>query len=323
MPKRPDTLETVVVAIEVLRRIPRKRFITATELHAQITALDIQRDIRSIQRLLERLTEHFSDIEVDMRSKPYGYKWKDNAHGLVLAHMTPQESLVLHLAQEHLQNLLPAPLMRSMKDFFGQAKRNLDSHHQGHRERAWSKKIRVVASTQPLLPPKIKPQVLEVISEALYHNQYLNIDYSNAKDRRRKTQVMPLGLAQQGQRLYLVCRFEGFDNERTLAVHRIHSAQATSQVFHYPDGFDLKRYDDDGRFGFGEGELVRLSFQIDYAAGKYLLETPLSKDQQTVPVNADTLLISATVVDSGMLDAWLRSFGDKVTQVQKTPVSKS
>ncbi|MFZ7311395.1 helix-turn-helix transcriptional regulator [Comamonas jiangduensis] len=308
-----------MIALEVLRRIPRKRSISANELREQITALGIERDIRSIQRLLESLSDHFSDIEVDTRSKPYGYKWKDHARGLALAQMTPQESLVLHLAQEHLQNLLPAPLMRSMKDFFEQAKRNLDSHPHSQREREWSKKIRVVASTQPLLAPKIKQQVLEAISEALYHNQYLNLDYSNAKDRRRKAQVMPLGLAQQGQRLYLVCRFEGFDNERSLAVHRIHSAHASSQVFYYPEGFDLKRYDDDGRFGFGEGHLVRLSFQIDYEAGRHLLETPLSKDQQTLLINDTTLLVNATVVDSGMLDAWLRSFGNNVSQINKVP----
>src|SRR5947208_7690573 len=36
MPKRPDALETLRLALELLRRIPRKRKVTALELHAQL-----------------------------------------------------------------------------------------------------------------------------------------------------------------------------------------------------------------------------------------------------------------------------------------------
>ena len=36
MPKRPDALETTLLAIELLRRIPRGRKITTGELHQQL-----------------------------------------------------------------------------------------------------------------------------------------------------------------------------------------------------------------------------------------------------------------------------------------------
>jgi hypothetical protein len=124
MPKRPDTIETVYLALELLRRIPRTGRVSATELHTQLKDAGIERELRTIQRQLETLREHF-EIERDDRSKPYGYHWLSHAKGFSLPTLTPQESLMLRLAEEHLKNLLPSRLMRSMEGFFSQARKNL------------------------------------------------------------------------------------------------------------------------------------------------------------------------------------------------------
>lgn len=84
------------------------------------------------------------------------------SQGLAVPQLTPQESLLLQLAEEHLKHLLPARLMQSMDGFFNQARRNLgDSHDQrcdtAALEREWPRKVRVVATSQPLLPPAIAP----------------------------------------------------------------------------------------------------------------------------------------------------------------------
>jgi predicted DNA-binding transcriptional regulator YafY len=310
MRKRPDTLETVSIALELLRRIPRHQKVSAPELHAQLTEAGLARDLRTIQRQLEMLTRHF-DIERDDRSSPYGYRWKELARGLTLPGLTEQESLLLTLAEQHLHNLLPAKLMKSMSSFFSQARSNIGPQTNAQREREWLRKVRVVSETQPLLPPKIKPGVFEEVSNALYGNRWLTVDYKNATGKSKQTEVMPLGLAQQGPRLYLVCRFPGYDNERSLALHRITSAQATTRDFQRPKEFDLRQYDDDGRFGFGEGQRIRLSFRITKAAGQHLLESPLSTDQRVIELD-DAYEITATVVDSRCLRRWLRGFGDTV-----------
>ena len=129
---------------------------------------------------------------------------------------------------------------------------------------------------------------------------------------------MPLGLAQQGPRLYLVCRFEDFDNERSLALHRIRKAQASTLSFERPKEFHLAQYDADGRFGFGYGEKVRLTFEIETEAGFHLTETPLSRDQHVKYLDNEWLEITATVVDSAMLDWWIRGFGEAIRAVKKT-----
>ncbi len=88
-----------------------------------------------------------------------------------------------------------------------------------------------MATSQPLLPPKIVPGVFEIVSESLYSNRWLHLDYRNSGGKRGKVEVMPLGLAQQGPRLYLVCRYRGYDNERSLALHRILSAEMSTLTF--------------------------------------------------------------------------------------------
>ena len=320
MAKRSDTLETVLLAVELLRRIPRGRKITASDLHQQLKDAGIERDLRTIQRQLGMLSEHF-EIERDDRSKPYGYRWLEHATALAVPNLTPQESLLLQLAEEHLKHLLPARLMKSLDGFFTQAKRNLGNNN-ALLEKEWPSRVRVVASSQPLLPPKIAPGVFDAVSEALYSNRWLILDYKNANGKRNSVEIMPLGLVQQGTRLYVVCRFQGFDNERNLALHRIYSAVMTTKIFDRPKSFDLKQYDDDGRFGFGEGARVSLSFRIKRSAGLHLMESPLSADQEVVEGDNGQLTVAATVVDSAMLERWILGFGEDISGVKRQPCDK-
>lgn len=313
MPRRPDSLETLQLSLELLRRIPRGRTVTASELHQQLHEAGFDRDLRTIQRQLDALSEYY-DLDRDDSAKPYRYSWKERAKGLSLPGLSAQECLLLMLAEQHMRNLLPARLMKSMEGFFKQARSQLIDRPDAVREREWLDKVRVVSTSQPLLPPKIDPEVFSAVSDALYADRWLNIDYRNAAGKRTSTRVMPLGLAQQGPRLYLVCRFDGYDNERSLALHRITSASASTLPFERPKDFDLKEYDDDGRFGYGCGKRIRLTFTIEKEAGLHLLESPLSEDQRVVELE-DTYEIQATVVDSEMLEWWLRGFGDAVTDV--------
>lgn len=303
------------MALEIARRIPKGRAITAPEIHQQLADAGFERDMRTIQRQLETLSEYL-DLDRDDTTKPYRYSWKDRATGLSLPNLSPQECLLLTLAEQQLGQLLPPKLMRSMEGFFAQARAQLGTQQQSRRERSWLNKVRIVSTTQPLLPPKIDPRVFEQVSTALYEDHWLNIVYRNAAGKKTEARVMPLGMAQQGPRMYLVCRFDGYDNERSLALHRIVSASASSLSFERPPEFDLATYDNDGRFGYGDGQKIRLSFRIDKDAGLHLLESPLSADQE-VAEDGDDYLITATVVDSDMLDWWLRGFGDAVSEISK------
>lgn len=318
MSKRADTLETTILAIEILRRIPRARKVTAAELHEQITNAGIERDLRTVQRQLEKLCGHY-DIECDDRSKPYGYRWKEHAGGLSLPVLGEQEALLLLLAEEHLSQFLPGNVMKALQSFFLQAHSKLGPANSGTPVQQWLKKVCVVSPTQPLLPPKIDDAVFDAVSNALYANRWLDVEYRNAAGHSKQKCVMPLGLAQQGVRLFLVCRYDGYDNERILALHRITAARVTNKPFEYPSDFDLAQYDAEGSFGFGDGRRVRLSFSIDKDTGLHLTESPLSEDQVVVAQDGH-LDITATVVETLQLHRWLLGFGRKVWDVRMDAV---
>ena len=315
MPKDETPQKNAQLSLELLRRIPKHRKISSRELQEQLAGIGMARTLRSIQRCLAQLGTQY-DIECDPQSKPYGYRWKEQASGFSLAMLSPQESLLLMLAKQQLSSLLPQSLMRSMASFFEQAERSLAPYEEQTKEREWLSKVRVVATSQPLLPPKIKPGIFEAVSLALYENYWLTGDYKNAEGTKSRIEVMPLGLAQQGPRLYLICRYQGYDNERALALHRFISAESSGRRFPRPADFDLQKYDEDARFGFGHGKKIRLSFCLEKGFAQHLLESPLSQDQKAV-AHDKHYAFTATVIDSDMLDWWLRGFGEALFELKK------
>lgn len=313
MPAR-DALDTSLVLIELLRAIPRKRFVTAVQLAQTLANSGYERSLRSVQRLLEQLADHFP-IECDTRSKPYGYRWREGAQGFHLPMPTPAESILLRLAQTQLQALLPGSLDSVLQPLFSSAKHALDTAPSQAPQRRWLEKVRRIPTSQPLLPPKMQPGVLDTVTSALYLENKLRVTYHNVEGEQKEAVVWPLGLALQEPRLYLVCRFEGYDNERILALTRIKHAEMLDEHFTYPESFSLTNYDAEGRFAFGQGRKVRIEFRIAKSTGWHLLESPLSTDQKA-DIEDDALLISATVTDSNLLHAWLRGFGDELWDLE-------
>ena len=59
MAKRPDTRETVLLALELLKRIPRSQKVSARDLHAQLPE-ELSRDLRTVQRQLDMLADAWS-----------------------------------------------------------------------------------------------------------------------------------------------------------------------------------------------------------------------------------------------------------------------
>lgn len=314
MIKRANDITALGLGIELLKRIPRHQKISIKDLHQQLQGTPWARNERTIARQLNILCEHF-DIERDDRTKPYGFRWKPNAGGLSLLQMSESEALLLELAKRHLSYLLPASLQTQMNGFFTNAQSTLRYHTKDANSNEWLKKIMIVNTLQPLLPPEVDEQVFKAVSDALYHNHWLKVEYTNAEGETKNKQVRPLGLAQKDDgRLYLVVRFEGHegaDQNRQLVLNRIHSAEDTKRSFTPPKDFDLRAYDADGGFGFGTGQKVKLKFCITKGAGLQLYESKLSTDQ-TIQAHDDYLEITATVVDSMRLNKWLRGFGDEV-----------
>lgn len=242
MASRYDDLAGALFLLDLLRLIPRHQKITAKQLKEQLDELGHQKSLRTIQRQLENLvlSGQFA-IERDERNKPYGYVWAKNAKHLELAGISPEQALLLSLAYQELKFMLPENILRALRGFFEGAE-----HHLGHNDKpqvaAWRDKVASVPPTQPLLPPVIDDEIFANISRALFDNHYLDIIYQAQEQPPKPATVMPLALVRQEPRLYLVVRYQGYDDIRHLAVNRIKSAKISTFDFNRPDDFDLQAY---------------------------------------------------------------------------------
>ena len=313
MPRTSNALEGVHIAVHVLAFLSHSRSVDTTQIRDHLATLGYERTLRTIQRLMDDLCGSF-DIVRDDNSKPYGYRWKPNARGLGMPALADREALVLLLARQHLEPLLPRSVVKALDPLFHEARQRLDPLH-GNGQRAlksWPNKIAVVSQLQPLIPPKLAAGVLEEVTEALQGDLWLDIDYRNfEQEARQNKRVMPLALVQQGVRLFLVCQFEGYVDRRHLALHRIGRARATGLPFERP-AFELKAYVNDGHFGFGQGERIALRLEVAPAVAELLQETPVAPDQRIIPTRNGRSELTATVVRSEQLRWWLRTYGDAV-----------
>ena len=89
----------------------------------------------------------------------------------------------------------------------------------------------------------------------------------------------------------------------------------STMQFDRPD-FNLKAYVESQKFGFSYGRKIRLTFRVDKAIGGFLTETPLSTDQ-TVKDSGGDYEISATVIESQMLDWWIAHFGENYQEIER------
>ena len=318
---RNQALEHALIFLDILRIIPRRHYTTTAHLYAQLTAAGHQFTRRTLQRYLDLLCERFP-IECDMRSKPYGYRWLEGTQGFSVPLLTPPEALLLELAHRQMAELLPQRTLAALAPLFASAEHQLATNQRAASERHWVQKVARIPDSQPQLPPRLSPGVLETISEALLEERSLRLAYRNAQGKRKEAaRVYPLSLAQQGTRLYLVCRFDGYNNERILALARISHAES-GEPFTYPADFDLSAYLDGGHFGVRRGPTVRLSFCVDSTIGQHLVESSLSRDQK-VEVLENSVRITATVTDTELLRRWLRGWGDAVWDICIEPAEEA
>lgn len=294
----------------MLCRVPRyPRKITVQELRRQLAGEGYEITERSLQRDLNELSGAFA-IVCDDREKPYGWSWQKDAPSFDLPGLTSSQALTLAMAEQYLQNLLPAPILEQLRPYFLAARKRLDAEPAPRRSRRWLDKVRSVPATQALLAPTIAASVQDAVTEALLHERQLDIRYRRRGERTdAQARLHPLALVQRGPVLYLSCRFYDYEDVRMLPLHRISSAQVREEAARYPKHFSLDEQIENGEWGFGSGKKIKLEAIFEVAHGEHLYETPLSKDQAIAVLPDGRLRVTATVADTPQLVWWLLGFG--------------
>ncbi len=167
------------------------------------------------------------------------------------------------------------------------------------------------------MAPEIRPEVLEVVYEALLRECRFRARYrKRGESEIKEYEVSPLGLAFQDQLIYLVATLWDYADPLLLLLHRMEAAELLEKVIVPPKGFDFHRYVE-AELHFPEGERpLRLTVLLEAQAAAHLAETPLSNDQELSEQPDGRLLVRATVADTAQLRWWLQGFGDKVEVVK-------
>ncbi len=310
MSKHQDALLRQWIMLRHVPRYPRK--ITVQELRSALADEGYDITERSLQRDLNELSGAFA-ITCDDREKPYGWSWQKDAPSFDLPGLTAAEALTLAMTEQHLQHLLPTPMLEQLRPYFRAARQRLDAEPAPRRSRSWLGKVRSVPPTQPLLAPKIEAAVQDAVTEALLHERQLDICYRKRGERNAEEyRVQPLALVQRGPVLYLSCRFFDYEDVRIIPLHRILAATIRTEPVRYPKNFSLDEQIEQGAWAFGSGKKIKLEAIFSAEAGEHLYETPLSKDQ-TIEVQPDgRLRVTTTVADTPQLVWWLLGFGSGV-----------
>lgn len=300
--------------LDTLAAIPANRKASTSEIRDRLRARGHSVTPRTLQRDLDALASEFG-VECDDGAKPYGWKWPKDIPRISLPEMDWPVALSFHLLREYFADLLPASVLEHLAPHFSEAEAKLRRQFPDIPLKRWPQKVRVAPPGQPLRSPKVLRFVRDTVTEALLSERQLDIRYRRPRDTQSQHwRIHPLGLVQRGRVFYLaVCLFD-YQDVRMIVMHRIERAAMLADPVKAPEGFSLDRWLEEGAMGFGDGGSMRLVAEFHDGAGRHLLESPLSDDQETTPLDsdADSLRVSATVRDTEQLRWWLLGFGGKV-----------
>lgn len=303
----PDTLLRQWEMLRLIPRAPRK--IDGATLEARLRDVGYDIDRRSIQRDLQKLSDFFPIVS-DERSKPFGWSWSTDGAVFDIPGMDAHAALAFHLADLHLQGLLPAPLRDNLKPWFDRARKLLDELRAGG-VKTWAHKVCAVPPVLPRRPPAVDPGVHDAVHEALFRERRVHLVYcKRGEDHAKEYDASPLGLVTRDAMAYLVCTLRDYTDVVQLALHRIRSAEVLDDPAPPPKGWSLETYVKSGALGFLRADQpVQLAVLLDPFAAVSLQEAPLAKDQATLKQADGRVLLTATVADTTELRSWLLGLG--------------
>lgn len=311
MPDNRQTLYRQWLMLRLLPRAPSR--VTASELADRLALDGFSVSKRSVERDLQALTDVFP-IACDDRSKPYGWSWAKDAPNLSLPGMTPVQALVLMMANEHLQGLLPAGLLEELQPLIRQARQTLDirGHHNGLS--AWPNAVAVIQSGPPLAPPDVRPGVLREVHAAIVEKRRISMQYrARGKTTPKSYEISPIGLVQRSGVTYLAGTPRNAKEMRLFALHRIQEASRLAQRAMKADKTALGEARSMVASGFEDRGSIALVLEMEQRAADHLVESRLSDDQRIeTSANDGWVVIRTTVRDTAQLRWWLLGYGENV-----------
>lgn len=291
--------------------------ISTAKLAQQLAVMGYEVSLRTVQRDLEDLALEYPDIECDKSSKPYAWGWVKDKVRISVPGMDTSQALSLRLLNSHLADLLPDQVLRELRPLMNEANRVLSERFNPTIITKWADKNLFQTCTPILIKPKIQTPVQEVVTQALLHDNKINLSYACGGETELIKQVAyPLGLIHQGIVQYLVLCFDGETKVTHLPMHQIKKAIMLEEKGKAPKGFQLKKYQLHDIQGFSSeataSSSIKLVAKLAKNAALYLNFAPVSSDQKLTDTPDGQIRLTATVDMNDRLVSWLMSYGENL-----------
>ncbi len=307
-----DPKDPLMRNLITLGLIPRHRGRTTQELLAALKSRGFNITLRTLQRdLNEKLSRHFPIVPVEEGNV---VRWRFHRDARFnLPALDPAEALAMHLAEDHLKQILPPAVLVSLEPQFADARRQLESLDHNALTN-WARRVRVLPNGKALLPASVEKDAWEQVATALLEQRQLQVDYlSRAKNEVKTMQLHPKGLVSRGPVTYLLASVGDYTDVRHFAMHRIQSASALDAKAR-DDDFDMDAYLPTAAFTPRQGTgMVELVADVHPQLAQTLRETPLGKDQGLEPLaGSDWQRLSAQVPDDQETLSWLFGLAENI-----------
>ncbi len=305
----------------MLEKIPRwPGDITPEVMYAKLRAMGFEVSLRTVQRNLEFMIETDPGLERERTGKEsFRYRYKANAPVMISPSLDDHTALAFELADAFLRELMPPETIVALKPFVREAGRRLANRKQIAAAK-WKDKIHVFPLGLRRKAPRIRPEVRDVVYQALLDDRVLHINHaSRGKKELKEFVISPLGLV---VRDYLICLYglpkEQNDKEKkqvlAFALHRMRSAEIVKDaVYVRPEGFSLQDNEGLASMPIAGHPLLQLKLRIDSSSVLNVRECELVGRQtlESDPNSSDGLsvILRAEVPNTVELRHWIRSYG--------------
>lgn len=303
IPGEPGT----ITSSEIRQRLAEEGF--------SVSERQIQRDLRSIHEALpEDLARQSGGSAKDR------WYWYRNARVGNLTGRSLSEALALSTLAGKYRHLVPASILANLDAPIERARQFLASTPQPH-VRHWPDKLVSIHGPVYRLPPETDPNVADTVTEAVYTERKLEVEYRAGSDDDAEDaheEVDALGLLNRNNLTYLIT-----DSTEPIPLHRIRSAKALTITVPRPvreplqDSYwrpplhtDVKRQ-------------LKLVLETDDELAKELQEQPLGTDQRVSDREDCSALVEVTARNDRSLIDWLLVNGRRCRVIEPLELSQS
>ena len=312
--------------LEMLRLLPKDEDgLSYEDIREELKKQGFDLTKRTVERTVQKLAP--LGLLCHKRDGRNLWYWPSHYRSFDLQGITVAEAVSLRLVEQMVAPLLPEQLRVALKDRFELGNRKLNSIKGRNAHAALPDKIAAVQSHLTLLPPKLDPDVLATVQQAVLENRELQVDYQRPKDaapvRRR---LHPRALLQSGSVTYLIATRPDSDEDPDKGIQyridRIHRALISGRGISRSD-FNLEQFLAAQEDKVGTREWLNLEIRVSPRLALLLSETALADDQELTEISPkEGSILKARVRNTLRLQQWLLGHREHL-EVQKPVVLRN